>query len=51
MREISSVFANKNFNEFDTFKGSLNLATMTQYDKNTPIPVLFPKESSNKYTG
>ncbi len=45
MREISSVFANKNFNEFDTFKGKLNLATMTQYDKNTPIPVLFPKES------
>lgn len=45
MREISSVFANKNFNEFNTFKNSLNLATMTQYDKNTPIPVLFPKES------
>lgn len=45
MREISSVFANKNFNEFDTFKDSLNLATMTQYDKNTPIPVLFPKDS------
>lgn len=45
MREISSVFANKNFSEFDVFKDSLNLATMTQYDKNTPIPVLFPKES------
>jgi len=45
MREISSVFANKSFNEFDTFKDSLNLATMTQYDKNTPIPVLFPKDS------
>jgi 2,3-bisphosphoglycerate-independent phosphoglycerate mutase len=45
MREISSVFANKNFNEFDTFKDSLNLATMTQYDKNTPIAVLFPKDS------
>ncbi len=45
MREISSVFANKNFSEFDTFKDSLNLATMTQYDKNTPIAVLFPKES------
>ena len=45
MREISSVFANKNFNEFDTIKDSLNLATMTQYDKNTPIAVLFPKES------
>ena len=45
MREISSVFANKNFAEFDTFKDSLNLATMTQYDKNTPIAVLFPKEN------
>ena len=45
MREISSVFANKNFNEFPTFKEKLNLATMTQYDKNTPIPVLFPKDS------
>ena len=45
MREISSVFANKNFNEFDTFKDYLNLATMTQYDKNTPIPILFPKDS------
>lgn len=45
MREISSVFANKNFSEFDTFKDSLNLATMTQYDKNTPIAVLFPKDS------
>ncbi len=45
MREISSTFANKNFNEFDTFKNPLNLATMTQYDKNMPIPVLFPKDS------
>ena len=45
MREISSVFANKKFSEFDTFKDSLNLATMTQYDKNTPIAVLFPKEN------
>jgi 2,3-bisphosphoglycerate-independent phosphoglycerate mutase len=45
MREISSVFANKDFKEFNTFKESLNLATMTQYDKNTPIDVLFPKDS------
>ena len=45
MREISSVFANKNFNEFPTYEEKLNLATMTQYDKNTPIPVLFPKDS------
>lgn len=45
MREISSVFANKNFNEFDTYKENLFLASMTQYDKNIPIPVLFPKDS------
>jgi 2,3-bisphosphoglycerate-independent phosphoglycerate mutase len=45
MREISSVFANKNFNEFPKFEKKLNLATMTQYDKNTPITVLFPKDS------
>lgn len=51
MREISSVFANKNFTEFDTFKESLNLATMTQYDKNTPIAVLFPKESPKNTLG
>ena len=45
MREISSVFANKNFTEFETFKENINIATMTQYDKNLPIPVLFPKDS------
>lgn len=45
MREISSVFANKDFAEFETKAISLNLATMTQYDKNTPIDVLFPKDA------
>ena len=45
MREMSSVFANKNFSEFETIKNTLNLATMTQYDKNTPIDVLFPKDA------
>uniref|UniRef100_UPI004047A959 2,3-bisphosphoglycerate-independent phosphoglycerate mutase n=1 Tax=Aliarcobacter sp. TaxID=2321116 RepID=UPI004047A959 len=45
MREISSVFANKNFTEFETYKENINMATMTQYDKNLPIPVLFPKDS------
>lgn len=45
MREISSVFAKSDFNEFETFKGSLNLASMTQYDKNVVIPVLFPKDN------
>ena len=45
MREMSSVFANKEFSEFPTFKENLFLATMTQYDKNTPIDVLFPKDA------
>lgn len=47
MREISSVFVNKDFTEFPTFKDSLNLATMTQYDKNNPIDILFPKDAPN----
>ncbi|MEN8717850.1 MAG: 2,3-bisphosphoglycerate-independent phosphoglycerate mutase [Sulfurovum sp.] len=45
MREISSVFANKEFKEFKRFEGNLKIATMTQYDKNQPLPVLFPKET------
>ena len=45
MREISSAFAKKDFNEFNTFKETLNIITMTQYDKNLPLPVIFPKET------
>ena len=45
MREISTAIANKKFDEFDNFKDTLNIATMTQYDKNLPLPILFPKES------
>ncbi|QKF59908.1 2,3-bisphosphoglycerate-independent phosphoglycerate mutase [Aliarcobacter lanthieri] len=45
MREISSAFAKTDFNEFKTFSNSLNLSSMTQYDKNVFIPVLFPKDS------
>ena len=45
MREMSSVFANKEFGEFQTFKENIFLATMTQYDKNTPIDVLFSKDA------
>ena len=45
MREISSIFANSDFSEFPVFKEKLNIATMTQYDKNTPLPILFPKDS------
>ena len=43
MREISNVVANKEFIEFKRYEGNLNIATMTQYDKNLPLPILFPK--------
>ncbi|AXH11389.1 2,3-bisphosphoglycerate-independent phosphoglycerate mutase [Halarcobacter bivalviorum] len=45
IREISNAIANKNFSEFDRFEGTLNIATMTEYDKNLPLPILFPKET------
>ena len=45
MREISNAIANKDFQEFKTFEGNLNIATMTQYDKNLPLPIIFPKET------
>ena len=45
MREMSNAIANENFDEFKTFDGNLNIATMTQYDKNLPLPVIFPKET------
>lgn len=45
MREISSAFADENFSHFPRFAGKLHIATMTAYDKNLPLPVLFPKET------
>ncbi len=45
MREISTVIANPAFNEFETVETTVNIATMTQYDKNLPLPVMFPKET------
>jgi len=44
MREISRAIADNNFSEFKTKKIKLNIATMTEYDKNFPLPILFPKE-------
>ena len=45
MREISSVFVTKEFKEFNKKEIKLNIATMTQYNKNVPLPILFPKET------
>jgi len=44
MREISRAIADKDFSEFETKKLKLNIATMTEYDKNFKLPILFPKE-------
>jgi 2,3-bisphosphoglycerate-independent phosphoglycerate mutase len=44
-RELSSAMAKDDFSEFETTEKKLHIATMTQYDKNLPLPVLFPKET------
>lgn len=44
-REISSSFADKNFTHFDRKNININIATLTEYDKNLPLPVLFAKEN------
>lgn len=45
MREMSNAVANKEFSQFPRVEKNLNIATMTEYDKNFPLPVLFPKET------
>ena len=42
-RELSSSMAKEGFSEFETKDIKLNISTMTEYDKNLPLPVLFPK--------
>jgi 2,3-bisphosphoglycerate-independent phosphoglycerate mutase len=44
-REISNAITNINFTEFKTNKLALNIATMTQYDKNLPLPIMFEKKA------
>ena len=44
-RELSSAFAKDDFKEFERKELKLQLASMTQYDKNIPIPVIFPKDN------
>lgn len=46
-RELSFAFGSNEFKEFPTKDITLRIATMTQYDKNLPLPVLFPKEAPN----
>lgn len=44
-RQLSKAVASKDFSEFATPDLNLKVATMTEYDKNFPLPVLFPKEA------
>lgn len=45
MREFVAAIGDKDFNLFEKTHVEINLATMTQYDKNFTYPILFPKET------
>ncbi|PRN00429.1 2,3-bisphosphoglycerate-independent phosphoglycerate mutase [Aliarcobacter cryaerophilus] len=44
-RELSSVFAKNDFKEFEKKTLNVQIASMTLYDKNIPIPVIFEKDN------
>lgn len=44
-RQLSRAIADKEFKEFKTKDLDIKTATMTEYDKNFPLPVLFEKEA------
>ena len=44
-RELSSVFAKNDFKEFEKKTLNVQIVSMTQYDKNIPIPVIFEKDN------
>lgn len=44
-RELSSVFAKNDFKEFEKKSLKVQIASMTLYDKNIPIPVIFEKDN------
>ncbi|MDD5158988.1 MAG: 2,3-bisphosphoglycerate-independent phosphoglycerate mutase [Sulfuricurvum sp.] len=45
MRELTTAIGDPEFNGFDRTFVPTHLATITQYDKNFPYPVLFPKDA------
>lgn len=44
-RELSSVFAKNDFKKFEKKTLNVQIASMTQYDKSIPIPVIFEKDN------
>lgn len=45
MRELTTAIGDPEFNGFDRTFVPTHLATITQYDRNFPYPVLFPKDA------
>ncbi len=45
MREIVTAIGSREFDGFEREQVPVHMATMTEYDKSFPYPVLFPKES------
>lgn len=45
MREIVDAIGNSDFKEFPRSQTKVHLATMTQYNKTFPYPVIFPEEA------
>jgi 2,3-bisphosphoglycerate-independent phosphoglycerate mutase len=43
MRQFSNTLANQDFNIFNIFNKKLNIVSMTKYDENIKIPILFKK--------
>ena len=50
-REISNAISNPKFKEFQTKSLKLHIATMTQYDKNLPLDVMFQKDAPKNTLG
>ncbi len=45
VREIVTALGSKDFDSFETKDINLNIATITQYDKSFPYPVMFSKDT------
>ena len=45
MRELVSALADKNFTNFERRVENIHLATITEYDKSFPYPVMFKKDA------
>ena len=49
MRQFATALGDEQFKGFERKFIPIDLATMTQYDKSFPYPVLFPKDAPEKH--